>query len=919
MKQRIEDLSDEYTGSIDAQSDTITVLTTVANMGEQRKLAKTFELVDGELEERSTEKPKYYTYSQRTAAGIRDFANQLDPIFSDPNSCIIRGDLIVTKNSNKRITRTKVDDMEVGKVAYFESNLSGKRWICVDFDEIDNPNPKSTKEDMLKHLVSLLGPEFEDTTYLYHWSSSAGLDGWKTISAHLYFWLEERRTDAEMRQWAVSFNKKAGVKIVDEALFDCIQAHYIADPIFEDGIRDPIQGPRAGLIEGARDCVSLPAIAVPATTQNSMAEIASKANPHTIAKGGINVGGTKEATIAEILEPLRAIRRIKEPSSCGWRQDWRDAWYSVACILGPDGATGLLNQAEFFPEQKVGEYDELSKGFTPDKSGFNKLDEIASRLDPMYQSSKSHLENGSAISSYRLTHRVRSGLLIKYLNAGCGEGKSYQMLADIVMSKSGIWLYSVDKITSIDERIKEIKKYCREHNMQEPEIRKAHLKMHEEDLSKKLPVGKQIGLIRNDIDCQEIEFCIVFITHKALLMRKWGAWKETRLVIDEAPDVFKSGQLHLKTKLSRDFVKGHFKVLVDNDGDCYELELSEDGEQAASSIPQSTKPDKLTKVLEDMLEMSQEINGKLYVKAHEWDDQESDELSWFGFISPEFLRPFDGVWMLGDALEETEVFKLWQDLFMVKWLPEKIKNPRKWIVPIAKRSRIKCYDAHRKASLTRFNDPDETVLNKIRIHISNDRVPIGFWTTNEALRLKGFTLQGEYIEPKAHGRNDLIHHTSGAYFAAIQPSGFEEGLLKQVCGMTPDELVVARHCRPLLQHTMRGVLRDPESEEFFEQHVYSMFDALYLQSRLGSDIELVEGVIVSEPPKPGAKPDLGSKMSQKERNDRKELIKKGLTEDQSIEALLMMRFEKCTRKQAEQHFTVINKVKRIHELRVNAT
>jgi hypothetical protein len=548
------------------------------------------------------------------------------------------------------------------------------------------------------------------------------------------------------------------------------------------------------------------------------------------------------------LEPLSAIRSVKQPHSSGWRNEWRDTWYGVANILGTDEATKLLNQSKFFPEQEPGEYAELASSFTPTKSGFHRLDQIASRLDPMYQSSISHLATGTAISSYRLTNRINSRLPFKYLSAGCGEGKSYQMLAKIALLQKGAWLYSVEKISSIEERIKELKKYCREHGLEEPVIRKAHGEMYKEDSSKtKIPVGKQIGLVKDDLESLGIEFCIVFITHRALFMRKWSAWKGYRLVIDEAPEVMTSGQLHPNRKLSRNFVKGHFEAPVLKDGDCYGLDLSEDGRLALSSLIEAENPDPLTKVLKEMLDASKQENGKLYVRAQEWDDYDSNELSWFGYIDPRFLAPFDEVWILGDALEETEVFKLWRDLFLVQWEHHQIESPRKWKVPIGDRARAKYYNAHREASLTRFNDPEEEVLNKIETNLSANKTPIGFWTTNESIRLKGFKLQGEYIEPKAHGRNDLMHHKSGAYFAAIQPSGFEEGLVKQVFGMTPDELVIARHRRPILQHMMRGVLRDPDSKECFVQHVYSRADALYLRSRLHCEIEHVEGVVI--PPK----------------------------------------------------------------------
>jgi len=65
------------------------------------------------------------------------------------------------------------------------------------------------------------------------------------------------------------------------------------------------------------------------------------------------------------------------------------------------------------------------------------------------------------------------------------------------------------------------------------------------------------------------------------------------------------------------------------------------------------------------------------------------------------------------------------------------------------------------------------------------------------------------------------------------------------------------------------------------------------------------------------KPDLGVKMSQEERNDKRQLKIKGLTEEQSIEAILKMRFENYSRDQAELHFAVVNKFRRMARSRVS--
>lgn len=72
---------------------------------------------------------------------------------------------------------------------------------------------------------------------------------------HLAFWLDRRVTDLDLKRWAKHENERAGYKLIDPALFNDVQAHYTAAPIFQD-VENPFPL-RSGLVRKNSDEVTL--------------------------------------------------------------------------------------------------------------------------------------------------------------------------------------------------------------------------------------------------------------------------------------------------------------------------------------------------------------------------------------------------------------------------------------------------------------------------------------------------------------------------------------------------------------------------------------------------------------------------------------------------------------------------------------
>lgn len=202
---------------------------------------------DGTIEKIGFGKAKHFGWAQETVEGVHGIFAILQRLAKEPRKLVIRADPAEGIPANN-VTRRIYDHAD--GPAHFKAANPGRRWICFDFDGI-KPNfflhePPSDHDLIraVKYARSLLPAEFHNAACVYRWSASAGLGDWTTISLHLWFWLSRPVACRSIRDWAEKD------QIVDCAMFSPAQAHYTAAPIF-DGMADPLDGKRLGMIEGA--------------------------------------------------------------------------------------------------------------------------------------------------------------------------------------------------------------------------------------------------------------------------------------------------------------------------------------------------------------------------------------------------------------------------------------------------------------------------------------------------------------------------------------------------------------------------------------------------------------------------------------------------------------------------------------------
>ncbi|MBK3776189.1 hypothetical protein GAY31_18865 [Azospirillum brasilense] len=206
---------------------------------------------------------KWYRPEMVGFENLRQLANILEVLEKDPHACLVRGDLLpealVIAETGGAIRRRLLPDGE--EQPTFQPAL--RQWVMIDLDKLPAPDgidPTQDPKAAIEYLLSLLPAGFEAADCYWQWSSSQGFKG-RLLSAHLWFWLDRAYSDDELKVWAEPVNaawKTAhpdGRNLIDTALFNPVQVHYTAAPVF-DKVDDPLPL-RAGWREGRERAVTL--------------------------------------------------------------------------------------------------------------------------------------------------------------------------------------------------------------------------------------------------------------------------------------------------------------------------------------------------------------------------------------------------------------------------------------------------------------------------------------------------------------------------------------------------------------------------------------------------------------------------------------------------------------------------------------
>jgi hypothetical protein len=208
----------------------------------------------GERITKSHNAGKFFQQEERKANNIYELHDLLVEISDTGNQFIIRGRLnpdAVPRDGGMVRRASHVSASEGEKVPWFLEQP--RYWMLIDIDKVANPGELDpTTPEAMEYLRSLLPLEFRETTCSFSLSASSGLSDTNLISGHLWFWLDRPLSSQELKSWLRGYD-------VDTSLFQSVQQHFVASPIFSGGLLDPI-GKRKGLLRGLRDVVAVPQI-----------------------------------------------------------------------------------------------------------------------------------------------------------------------------------------------------------------------------------------------------------------------------------------------------------------------------------------------------------------------------------------------------------------------------------------------------------------------------------------------------------------------------------------------------------------------------------------------------------------------------------------------------------------------------------
>ena len=190
----------------------------------------------------------------------------------------------------------------------------------------------------------------------------------------------------------------------------------------------------------------------------------------------------------------------------------------------------------------------------------------------------------------------KSGMVAYYIDAGCGDGKTYAMLDEMATIK-GKRVYACDKIIAITARVDEFNERLNYHYVLEGDSRpigqttaiemifsaKKGVNIHgiSEEVDDSAKVTERIARakkkIEGDFKLGIKNNAVIFISHAAMKMMNWKGWEDWDIIIDETPDITETYN-KIYTQSSDNFLTKYLKVLK-QDNETYVLGLTPLGRQ----------------------------------------------------------------------------------------------------------------------------------------------------------------------------------------------------------------------------------------------------------------------------------------------------------------------------------------------------
>lgn len=218
-------------------SDKITILKHPSSL-----LAKTWK-ADGTVN--AYDDAKFFVWKEATVNHIEELSALLAQLEQDARACVIRGAYVGHDKAAERDPEFKPG--RVRRILDLYDDVP-HHWMLAEIDEFEPlcSDPVAEPVRAIEEFIAThLPPCFQGVAYHWQLSNSAGhAKNAGKLKAHVWFWLEKPYTSEQLKAWATVHGKT-----LDKSVFNAVQVHYTAAPMFEEGVADPVPV-RSGFVTG---------------------------------------------------------------------------------------------------------------------------------------------------------------------------------------------------------------------------------------------------------------------------------------------------------------------------------------------------------------------------------------------------------------------------------------------------------------------------------------------------------------------------------------------------------------------------------------------------------------------------------------------------------------------------------------------
>jgi putative DNA primase/helicase len=217
--------------------DKITILKHPTNL-----LAKTWQ-ADGTV--KAYDNAKYFVWKEAQVENIGALSALLTSLEHDARSCVVRGVYVGHDKAAELDPEYKRGN--VRRIADLFDDAP-HHWVLVEIDNFEPlcSDPVVQPVLAIEEFLAVSLPDcFQGVAYHWQLSNSAGhVKNVGKLKAHVWFWLATPYTSEQLKAWATAFGLD-----LDKSVFNVVQIHYTAAPVFEAGVADPIPV-RSGFVDG---------------------------------------------------------------------------------------------------------------------------------------------------------------------------------------------------------------------------------------------------------------------------------------------------------------------------------------------------------------------------------------------------------------------------------------------------------------------------------------------------------------------------------------------------------------------------------------------------------------------------------------------------------------------------------------------